>query len=432
MHGTSENGYFSSYYAATAHDAPARPALEGEKRCDVCILGAGYSGLATALFLAEKGFDVIVLEAERVGWGASGRNGGHMINGFTRGYGAIKSLYGQEAADAVYHMFCDGAEILRGVIKNYDIDCDFKETGNIFAAARKAQVRDLDEERQVWEKFGHSETRILDAEEIAAMTGSDSYCGGMFDPKGGHLHPLNLALGEAAALEKLGGKIYENSRVTSVDYEKDKPEFHTTRGKIIADFGVICGGAYMENTVKQIENRVMPVASRMIATEVLDENLRRTILPQDATVEDCNYILDYYRFSADGRLIFGDGYVYAGEARADTTEAALNNMRRVFPQLEDVKVEYAWSGTMGITLRRLPHTGRLSPNVYFVQGYSGHGITTTHLMGKLIADAIAGQAEGFEVFASLKQLPFPFARRLRVPFTLLGRWYYALRDKTGL
>ncbi|TVQ84659.1 MAG: FAD-binding oxidoreductase [Micavibrio sp.] len=424
--------YPESYYAATANPAPERPALEGEKSFDICIVGAGYSGLVTGLFLAEKGYKVAVLESEKVGWGASGRNGGQLINGYSRGFDDIKKAWGAETAAAIVEMSFDGADILRDKVKTYDIKCDLKSTGSFFAAYTPAQMKDLEHEKAVWERFGHTALELVGPEGMAEIVDSKVYCGGMLDRWGGHMHPLNLALGEAAAIEKLGGTIFENSRVTSVDYDKDKPEVHTARGKITADFVVICGNGYLDRTVPELRGKVMPVSSQVITTEILGEEYCKKLMPPDFCIEDCNYILDYYRITGDHRLLFGGGIVYGGETSADIESSLRKRMVKVFPELEKTKIDYAWSGTMAFTFRRMPHIGRLSPGVYFVQGYSGHGVTPTHLVGKLLAEAIAGQSAGFDVFASLKHYPFPGGRMFRVPLTVMGAWFYALREKLGL
>jgi len=430
---TTEATYPGSYYAATANAAPDRPALEGDHSCDVCIVGAGYSGLVTGLFLAEKGYKVMVVEAEKVGFGASGRNGGQLINGYSRGFDQIKASYGEDTANAIVAMSFDGGNVIRDKVKTYDIACDLKSEGSFFAAYTAAQMKDLLHEKQIWEGFGHTELEMMDKETVGKnVVGSDAYVGGMVDRWGGHMHPLNLALGEAAAIESLGGTIFENSKVTRIA-KTAKPEIHTVSGKITADFVVICGGGYMEEkTVPEITNKVMPVSSQIITTEVLGDELCQQLMPADYCIEDCNYILDYYRITGDKRLLFGGGIVYGGATPADIKAKLGPNMKKVFPQLKDVKIDYAWSGQMSFTFRRLPHVGRLTDNIYFVHGFSGHGVTPTHLMGKLVAEAIAEQSAGFDVFASIRHISWPGGRIFRVPLTALGAWFYALREKLGL
>lgn len=419
-----------SYYAATAHAAPERPALAGAVSTQVCVVGAGFSGLATAVSLAERGYDVVVVEASHVGWGASGRNGGQLVNGYSRDLDVVESRYGTEAAKALGSMAFEGAAIIRERVARYGIDCDLRD-GGVFAALNDNQLNELKTRVTSWQSYGHDELQMLDETAIREHTNTDLYVGGLLDNRGGHLHPLNLALGEAAALESLGGVIYERSPVTKVQ-SGAKPMVHTAGGQVRADTVVVCGNAYLGKAVPALRDRVMPVATQVMATEPLGAETANRLMPAGSCVEDCNYMLDYYRMSADHRLLFGGGTVYGGTTPADIEAKLRPHLKRTFPELADVRIDYAWSGNFALTLTRIPHMGELEDNVYFSHGYSGHGVTTTHLAGRLIAEAIAGERDRFEAFAALRNYPFPGGRLFRVPLSMLGSWYYQAREKMGL
>ncbi|MDA3919537.1 MAG: FAD-dependent oxidoreductase [Salinisphaera sp.] len=419
-----------SYYAESAHASPARPALAGRESAHVCVIGAGFSGLSTALTLAERGYRVIVLEAARVGWGASGRNGGQIVNGYSRDLDEVEKRYGEAAAKALGDMAFEGGDIIRERIARYDIDCDLRE-GGVFAALNKRQMAGLKERVTSWARFGHSDVELLDEQTIRQHSNTDLYIGGLLDKRGGHVHPLNLALGEAVALEGQGGIIHEHSRVIRVEGGA-RPVVYTEHGQVHADYVVACGNAYLGHAVPALRHRVMPVSTQVIATEPLGAATARRLMPAGSCVEDCNYMLDYYRMSADNRLLFGGGSVYGGTTPANITAKLRPHMARTFPEIADVPIDYAWSGNFALTLTRIPHLGQLGERFYFTHGYSGHGVTTTHLAGRLIGEAINGERARFEAFAALRNYPFPGGRMLRVPLSVLGSWYYQAREKLGL
>jgi gamma-glutamylputrescine oxidase len=423
-------GRAKSYYAATAHTAPERPALEGEETCDICVIGAGYSGLSTALHLAEKGYKVIVLEAVSVGFGASGRNGGQIINGYSRDFDVLISRYGEEMANDLLALSFEGGDIIRERIKKYNIDCDLQQ-GSFFAALNKKQMLQLEKRKEAWEKAGNKELELCPKERLPEIVDTKLYIGGLLDRRGGHIHALNLALGEAAALESLGGKIFEESPVTHID-EDEKPAAHTKHGKVTADYIVVCGNAYLGDVVPELSDKIMSVSSQVVATEPLGADLAKKMLPQNFCVEDCNYLLDYYRMTADHRLLFGGGVIYSGDTPADITRRLQPHILKTFPYLKGKKIEFAWSGNFALTLTRMPHVGRISDTIYFIQGDSGHGVTTCHLLGRLVAEAINGQATRFDVFATMREFVFPGGRAFRVPLTALGAWYYGLREQLGI
>lgn len=421
----------SSYYAASTNDKVERPSLESSIETDVCIIGAGYTGLSSALHLLESGMKVVVLEAARIGWGASGRNGGQIVNSFSRDIDSIEKVVGKERAKLFGQMAFEGGRIIRERIKKYNIDCDLKD-GGVFAALNSKQMKHLDAQKALWERHGHTgHLEMLDTQGIGKVVDTDIYVGGLLDKSGGHIHPLNLALGEARAVESLGGLIFENSAVIKVD-DGENPVVHTARGQVKAKFVVVAGNAYLGKLLPELQAKSMPCGTQVITTEPLDAAMAASLLPQNYCVEDCNYLLDYYRLSADNRLIFGGGVVYGARDPADIKSLIMPKLLKTFPQLEGIKVDYAWTGNFLMTLSRLPQVGRIGHNIYYSQGCSGHGVTYTHLAGKLIAEMLNGQATRFDAFASLPHYPFPGGHALRVPFSALGAWYYSLRDKFGI
>ncbi|MBA1239407.1 MULTISPECIES: NAD(P)/FAD-dependent oxidoreductase [Stutzerimonas stutzeri subgroup] len=419
----------ASYYAATANSANARPELQENKQVDVCIIGAGYTGLSTALFLLEHGFSVAVLEAARVGFGASGRNGGQIVNSYSRDLDSIERSVSDSAAKLIGEMAFEGGQIIRDRVARYGIECDLKD-GGVFAAFNPKQMRHLEDQKALWERYGYQHLELLDNQHIKQVVACDRYVGGMLDKQGGHIHPLNLALGEAAAVESLGGAIHENSPAVRIE-RGNEALVHTPKGMVRAKFVVVAGNAYLGNLIPELAAKSMPCGTQVIATEPLDEALAKSLLPQDYCVEDCNYLLDYYRLSADKRLIYGGGVVYGARDPADVESIIRPKMLKTFPQLENVKINYAWTGNFLLTLSRLPQVGRLDNNIYYSQGCSGHGVTYTHIAGKIIAEALSSQAARFDAFASLPHYPFPGGQRFQIPLSALGAMYYTLRDRLG-
>ncbi len=417
-----------SYYAATANPAPERPALAGDAVADVCIIGAGFTGISAGLELAERGCSVIVLEAARVGWGASGRNGGQIVNGYSRELDVIGRRYGARAAEELGRMALEGGQIIRDRVAKYAIDCALV-AGGVMTAFTARQMRGLEHARQVWAQHGHAGMQLVDRAGLAPIVASDRYVGGLVDPLGGHIHPLNLVLGEAAALERLGGRIHELSRAVAVD-SGAAPSVRTQAGRVRARHVLVCGNAYLGGLLhREIGSKIMPVSSQVMATAPLDPARLAALLPANYCIEDSNYFLDYFRRTPDHRLLYGGGTVYGGADPASIEGKLRPLMLKTFPSLHDVRMDYAWSGNFALTLPRIPHVGRVSPSVLFSHGDSGHGVTTTHLLGRLLGEAVAGETARFDAFARLPYLPFPGGRLLRVPLTVLGSWYYRALDR---
>lgn len=419
-----------SYYAHSRNDQSDRPSLSDHIDVDVCVIGGGFSGISSALHLAEQGFKVAVLEAARIGYGASGRNGGQLVNSYSRDIDVIEQRYGQTTAQALGNMAFEGGNIIRERINKYAIDCDYKP-GGIFAALNVKQFGHLQAQKTLWERFGHTQLELLGLDSMQQEIGSNAYVGGLLDKTGAHVHPLNLLLGEVRALESLGSQVYEDSKVVSVE-RSPRPVVKTASGSVTADFLIVCGNAYLGGLFPELASKAMPCGSQIVCTETLSTELQSALIQNDYCVEDCNYKLDYYRLTGDGRLLFGGGVTYGGGDPASIERFLRPHIERVFPQLKKVKLDYRWGGDFLLTMSRLPQFGRLNNSIYFAQGYSGHGVTTTHLAGKLIGEVVKGNAERFDAFAQLPHYPFPGGQMFRVPYTALGAFYYGLRDKLAI
>ena len=419
-----------SYYAASANASPVREALQGSVEADVCIVGAGYTGLSAGIALAEAGYKVVVLEQARVGWGASGRNGGQIVHSYSRDIDVIEASYGRAAAEPLGRMMFEGAQIIRDRVAKYNIPCDLKD-GGVYAAMTARKVHQLQEHKALWERWGHKDLTLIDDKtEVRKVVNSDRYEGLLVDKTGGHFHPLNLALGEAAALESLGNIIHELSAVTRIE-RGAKATVHTAQGQVKARFVIVACNAYIGELEPKLAGISMPCGTQVIATAPLGK-LADELLPSDYCVEDNNFLLDYFRLSADKRLIYGGGVVYGARDPAHVESIIVPKMVKTFPQLKGVKVDFGWTGNFLLTLSRLPEVGKLSDNIYYSQGCSGHGITFTHLIGRVLGEAIRGDAERFGAFARLPHYPFPGGRFFRVPFTALGALWYEMRDRMGV
>ena len=426
----SNGQYPDSYYAASRNDHTEYPTLQNDMTAEICVVGGGYSGLSTAIHLLELGHEVVLLEGARIGWGASGRNGGQIVNGLNAGLDKIQKAYGADTAAFVGGLITRGNDIIRRVIADYHIECDLKN-GNIYVGHTEAHMQGLRNKKALWSQYGMDSHEILDRTALKQYINSNAYLGGMIDHSGGHMHPLNLALGEARALTQLGGKIFEHTLVTEVTPAQDHVLVLTDQGSVRAQQVVLCGNAYLDKAVPTLRDRVMPASTQIVATEPLGD-LANELMPGGACVEDVRYILDYYRISADGRLLFGGGTVYGGTDPADIEAKIRPNMEKVFPQTQGVNIDYAWSGNFAISFSRVPQMGEIHPRIKFAHGYSGHGVTGSHLFGQILANAIHGNTTEYERFKAIPWLPFPGGRALRVPYSMIGSWWYGLRDRLGM
>ncbi|MFA0485735.1 NAD(P)/FAD-dependent oxidoreductase [Vibrio sp. 10N.222.55.B11] len=424
------NKHTDSFYAHSIPNMPVFPQLQDNIECDVCVVGAGFSGLSSALHLAEKGFKVVVLESAKVGFGATGRNGGQIVNSYSRDVDVIESRYDQPQAKALCDMIFEGGDVIRGLIEKYDIECDHKR-GGLFTALNKKQLIGLEHHKKNWERYGNDQLTMLDASQVEEAVGTQAYTGGLLDMRGGHIHPLKLALGEAAAFVSLGGQIFEQSTVTSIE-KGANPVARTASGSVKSKYLVLAGNAYLGGLAPNISNKAIPCGTQVVATEPLTDEQLKQVLPSDYCVEDCNYLLDYFRLSADKRLLFGGGVVYGARDPQDIESLIRPKLEGIFPQLKGIKIDYTWTGNFLLTYSRMPQFGAFDDNIYYLQGYSGHGVTCTHLAGKLLAEALTGHAERFDAFAQLKHYAFPGGRHFQIPFTAVGAAYYNLRDKLAI
>lgn len=416
-----------SYYAASANSAPEYPPLRGDVTADVCVIGGGIAGCSTALELAERGYRVVLLEGQRIGWGASGRSGGQAITGFASGQNKLVQQVGADNARRMWNISLEGLQLIRDRGAKYNIDCDL-HWGQMHAAIKPRQRDELlHEKREAEEKYGYKQLRFLERAEVEALIDTKRYCAGLYDSGSGHLHPLNYTLGLAAAASAAGVTIHENSLVTGLTH--DQPAVvSTANGKVRAKFVVLCGNAYLNNLVPSLRSRIMPVGTYIVATKALGEARMQQLMRENIAVTDINFVLDYFRRSADHRLLFGGRVSYSGLDAFNTANATRKRMLKVFPQLADVDIEYAWGGYVDITMSRAPDFGRVAPHVYYLQGFSGHGIALTGIAGRLAAEAIAGQAERFDLFTKLQHRNFPGGELLRMPALVLAMLWYRARD----
>jgi gamma-glutamylputrescine oxidase len=422
-------GYVTSYYAASAQPAAERAALEGSLEADVCVVGGGIAGCSAALHLAERGLKVTLLEDNRIGWGASGRSGAQAIQGVAAGQAKLDRLIGPAAARAVWDVSIEGLTLMRQLIRRFSIDCNWVD-GYMLAAVKERHVRELRAElTELRDDYHYGSLRYMAREELHATLATERYLGALYDSNSGHLHPLNYTLGLAAAAETLGVQIFEGTRAVSFAASADsKVRITTAAGEVRARHLVLCGNVYLGATAPALARKIMAVATYIVATEPLGEERARALISNNAAVSDMNWVLDYYRRSADHRLLFGGRVNYSGLKSFDAPSATRARMLNVFPQLKDVRIQYAWGGEVDITLNRAPHFGRLAPNVYFLQGFSGHGIALTGIAGKLVAEAIGGTAGRFDVFARIPHANFPGGMALRRPALVLAMLYYRLKD----
>lgn len=420
--------YPLSYYADTANPHAVRPALEGQKQVDVCVIGGGYTGLSAALHCAERGFSTALVESKRIGWGASGRNGGQAIPGWRHGARDMVDQFGVERARALFGLAIEARDHLWERIARHDIQCDARR-GHFLAAAKKADLDWLADEQDCLESvMGYRYTSLLDRAGAAATVASEHYHGGLLDKSGGHLHPLNLAIGLADAAEAAGAAVHETTRIQKFEQTRAGIVCESNRGRIIAKYVVVACDSYVEELDAGLARRIMPVANYNIATEPLEEELARSLIPGDVAVSDTRFVVNYFRLSPDRRLLFGGGEKYTPTPPDDTVGFVRRHMLKIFPQLAETEVDYAWGGPVSITTSRYPHVGRQG-NIFFAHGYSGQGVILASFMGKLIAEALTGTAERFDLVGSLPTRAFPGGRLLRSPLYVAAMLWYALRDR---
>lgn len=423
-----------SYYAATTNLVLNFPRLMGQESCDVCIIGGGYTGLSCALHLAERGYSVVLIEARRVGWGASGRNGGQLGSGQRQDQATLERTLGKDHARQLWTLAEAAKQLVKDRIARHRIRCDLRP-GILYPMHKRRLMgwcrQHVDKLRT---EYDYPYAQVVEADELREQLGTGGYHGGWLDLDAAHLHPLNLALGLAHAASVSGVRIFEASEVggyrigSAADHSPHIVET-TTRAQVRCRHLVLACNGYLEGLEPRLERHIMPINNFILATEPLGEERARALIRDDVAVADSRFVINYFRLSVDRRLLFGGGETYSPQPPDDPKSFVRPHMLKIYPQLTDVRIDYAWGGTLGVTLSRLPNIGRLAPDVYFAQGYSGHGVGLANLAGEIIAEAVGGTAERFDVFARIPGPAFPGGDRLRRPLQVLGMLYYSLRDR---
>ena len=419
-----------SYYTATLNEETSYLTLKGRVSVDVVIIGGGFTGVATAVELSERGLRVAIVESNKIGWGATGRNGGQVtgsLSGEAAMHKQMSKTLGKEVDDFIWNLRWRGHEIIKERVARYGIQCDLKH-GHLHAAMKPVHMDELHASYDEAVRRGMGdEVTLLDARGVREHLQSDLYCGAIKNTRNMHLHPLNLCIGEAKAAANMGALIYENSEVLEIIHG-DRPAVVTAHGRIDARQVLLAGDVYHKLERKQLKGMIFPAMGGIVTTKPLGD-LAREINPQDLAVYDCRFVLDYYRMTADGRLLFGGGANYSGRDSRDIAGELRPCIERTFPALKGVEIEFQWSCAMGIVMNRIPQLGKLSDNVWYCQGYSGHGVATTHIMGEIMANAMTGTLEKFDTFAACKHIKVPMGDVFGNPMLAVGMWYYGLLEK---
>ena len=422
--------YPPSWYAATATPSDPHPTLKGEHKADVCVIGAGYTGLSAALHLAQAGRRVILLDAQRVGFGASGRNGGQLGSGQRVEQDGLEKMLGPDHAATLWKMGEEAKALVKDLIAEHQIDCHLKP-GVAWTASSDRDVRHLHEYADhLRNRYGYDQIETLDHTALQDVCPSPDYKGGILDMGAAHLHPLNLALGLARAARAAGVEIFERSAVHHIE-EGAKVTVQTDGGRVIADHVVLACNGYLGGLNREVTARVMPINNFIAATEPLGDRIK-DVLPRDVAIADSRFVVNYFRLSHDGRLLFGGGESYGYRFPSDIAAKVRAPMSVIFPQLKDIPIDYAWGGTLAITIKRLPYLSRVSGNILSASGYSGHGVGTAIHAGQLMARAIQGDGDGFDTMAAIPAQPFPGGSAMRTPLLALAMSWYSLRDRIGI
>ena len=421
-------GHVASYYAATANMDIDFPPLHGNTRADVCVIGGGYTGLSTALHLRERGYDVVLLEAERIGWGASGRNGGQVGTGQRRPQKELEERLGKGHARLLWDLSLEGVALVGELIKRHGIDCDLSP--GVMHLGWKARDAEWfrSEVEHLREVYDYDRLRVVPQEEARAFSGSEVFVAGMIDEGSTHLHPLNYALGLAAAAQRAGVRMHESSRVTAYG-GNNRVRVRTAQGEVDAGHVVLACNAYLGGLEPRVAGQILPINNFILATEPLDDETIAQINPRNLGMQDSRFVINYWRLSRDRRLLFGGGETYSRRFPADIRGFVRKHMLAIYPQLAGRRIDYGWGGTLAITLNRMPAFGRMPHNIFYALGYSGHGISIATLAGKLLAEAIAGSAERFDVMAKIPTPKFPGGTLFRHPGLVAGMLWYGLRDR---
>ena len=440
----------NSIYAAEIADKPKFPAPTGNLDCEIAIIGGGFTGMTAALTLAENGHDVVLIEADVIGSGGSGRNGGHVCQGWPNDFHHISRQLPADEAQLIWDAGMRAVDLLRQRVQRHKIDCDLR-FGYLHAALHDRQMQELLAMRDEWQAKGYDHLTTLDnRDSLTSHIGTKAYVGALHDANSGHIQPLKYLYGLARAASAAGARVYEHAGVTALDATPDTARHDASNKvagnkgigtkalslangqKITAKFVLLCGNAYLQNIgTRKMTSRLAPVTSSVLATTPLSDNLISHILPHRAAVADCNTALNYYRIDADGRMIFGGRASYTNVNLGNVERDLKQRMVDVFPELGESETAAVWSGRIGITVNRIPHFGTAGDGVFFVQGFSGHGVALTGLAGTILANHIMGQSRLFSILSKLRHLPFP-GGFLRTPALALGMSWYKMRDYLSL
>ncbi|MBP5078133.1 FAD-binding oxidoreductase [Pseudomonas chlororaphis] len=419
-----------SYYSATLNNETAYPTLQGQVSVDVVIIGGGFTGVASAVELAEKGLKVAIVESHKIGWGATGRNGGQVTGSLSGDEAMRKQMrrtLGDEVDDFIWQLRWRGHQIIRQRVDKYAIACDLKH-GHLHAAYKPSHLAGLRADYEEAVRRGmRDEISLLDRQQVREVLESPLYHGAIKNTRNLHLHPLNLCIGEARAAESLGALIFEHSEVLQIVHG-EHPAVITAHGRIDAKQVLLAGDVYHKLEPKQLKGKIFPAMGGIVTTAPLGD-LAKRLNPQDLAVYDCRFVLDYYRLTADGRLLFGGGANYSGKDSRDIAGELRPCIERTFPALKGVAIDFQWSCAMGIVINRIPQLGKLSDNVWYCQGYSGHGIATSHIMGEIMAQAITGHLGDYDTFAACQHIRVPFGDQLGNPMLAAGMWYYQMLER---
>jgi gamma-glutamylputrescine oxidase len=419
--------YPPSYYAEHATQLEKFQCLKSEIRADVCVVGGGFTGLSTALHLAQSGYKVAILEAQRIGFGASGRNGGQVSGGQRMDQEGLEAILGDEHAKELWDISQQSVDLVRNLSSDME-DCSVVD-GIIHTAHRKRYVKE--EHAYTYhlrEKYGYDKIQNLSLEETHHLVNSPAYFGGTLDMGAGHIDPLRYALGLARKCINLGVEIYEQSKVINVK-SGDTAKIKTQNGSISAKFVVLACNGYLGHLNSRVAARVMPINNFIIATEPMSEDAQEALIKNNHAVADSKFVVNYFRFSPDRRLLFGGSESYGYKFPRDIAAAVRKPMLEIYPQLKNTRIDYAWGGTLGITMNRMPHFERIDGNILSASGYSGHGVAMATMGGKMAADAIRGQAEQFDFMASVPTPRFPGGAMLRSPLLVLAMLWFSMRDR---
>lgn len=423
--------YCQSYYAATANPTEPFRRLEESIDVDVAIIGGGFTGVSTAVELAEKGVSVALLEANLIGWGASSRNGGQITGSLSGDQAMLRQfrrVLGDGADDFVWRLRWRGHDIIRRRVEKYGIRCDLK-FGHLHAAYKPSHMPELEDMYRTASSHGMADqVELLDVRSVRDVVGTDIYVGGLVNRRNMHVHSLNLCLGEADAARSLGARIYADTKVTDIRHGKTV-ELITERGRVRARKVLLAGNASHRLALRRLAGMLFPATLGIVATEPLPEEVARSINPQDLAIYDTRFVLDYYRLTADRRLLFGSGTNYSGRESSDVSATLRPAIEKTFPQLKGIGIDFAWQGQDGISINRIPQLGRIADNVFFAQGYSGHGVATSHIVGEIMAAALTGHPREMEIFASARHWRLPVGRFLGNQALALGMWYFQQRER---